>query len=416
MKDNKIVILHVFIDGMTFSAVADKYDAMPNVKNLYYYYSPKEDFQLEKIKDNRVIVIHDFNEYVSYFSNPDIDVILFYSLPGCYYYLFDYIDDSKYVIWWGWGYDMYNSQENNPPLIKMDLYKPLTKAFMLQNSEASVLPSYKKWMIYKILSRLKRVCFNILMRENREYCLPKANKTQDDVLARIDAFYSPLDVEYDFLKNTHPSFKAKLFPRPVAPQIIPFRHLENLGNILVNHSLTYTTNHLDVFEYLYKIKLSIGRKYIMPVSYGINGYNGNPELLKKTSHFEEDQTMWLTKKLPYKEYDAILNTVTHAVFGMLRQQGLGNVYMCIRKNVKLYFFKDSLVYKELKKMGYVIFTIEDDLSTESLSSCLSEQDAKKNYDVYTERLESFRTQTSIDFIKSAIENKHINQDNQDVRL
>ena len=86
--------------------------------------------------------------------------------------------------------------------------------------------------------------------------------------------------------------------------------------------------------------------------------------------------------MPKDEYQKILDTVSHAVFGVMRQQALANIYYCLRNGVKVYLFRDSMVYKELIKTGYVCFTIEDDLSTESLKSCLNEQDAKMNLDIY----------------------------------
>ena len=92
----------------------------------------------------------------------------------------------------------------------------------------------------------------------------------------------------------------------------------------------------------------------------------------------------MTKLLPLEEYRAIINSISHAVFGMIRQQGLGNIWLCISNGVKIYLYKDSIVYKELKKMGFVCYSIEDDLTTESLSSCLSEKDAENNYRLFND--------------------------------
>ena len=48
----------------------------------------------------------------------------------------------------------------------------------------------------------------------------------------------------------------------------------------------------------------------------------------------------------------------------------------------MYIFKDSLIARQLRKDGYIFFTIEDDLNQESLSTCLSEEDARHKYDLY----------------------------------
>ena len=220
---------------------------------------------------------------------------------------------------------------------------------------------------------------------SRKSILIEPRKSQEEILARIDACYAPLDIECELLKDAHPSFKAVLFPRPARNVEFPYKYQNNAGNVLVNHSLTYTVNHLDVFCALSNVDLEKNRNYILPVSYGIYGYRGNPDILKSISGLNPDQTIWLTQLLPFDEYQKIMNSVTHAVFGMLRQQGLGNVFLCLRTGVKVFLYKDSMVYKELKKMGYVCFTIDDDLTTESLSTCLDEKDAQNNYRIYMER-------------------------------
>ena len=387
MKNNKIVILHVFIDGMNVTNTANDYDALPNVDNLYYYYAPQQNFRLKKIKDERVKIIRDFDEYVGYFSNPDIDVIIFYSLPHQYYFLFDYIDKNKYVVWWIWGYDIYNGQGGNPPLLPLkNMYMPLTAAYMKKNAHmlGLELPLYKKLLIYKLLGGLKSNIKNILGKCNQAVILPAPKKTQNEILSRIDAAYAPLDIEIDLLKEAQPSFKADMFERPRMPKTFSFHYSKEPGNVLVNHSLTYTVNHIDIFDALKKVDLGNNRKYIFPVSYGIYGYKGNPEILMKASGLDSSLTTWLTHLLPVEEYEQIVGTVTHAVFGMIRQQGLGNLYICFQKGVKVYLFKDSLVYRELRKMGYVIFTIEDDLTSESLSKCLEEKDSYKNYSLFVD--------------------------------
>ena len=75
-------------------------------------------------------------------------------------------------------------------------------------------------------------------------------------------------------------------------------------------------------------------------------------------------------------------TISHAIFGMMRQQGMGNIFTFLRDGAKVYLFKDSVIAQQLRKDGYVFFTIEDDLNQESLSTCLSEEDARHNYDVF----------------------------------
>ena len=249
MKNDNIVILHVFQDGLIFKGVANAYDSMRGVVNLYYYYSPHKDFKLQNIQDERVKMVHDINEYTSYFSNPEIDVILFHALPDWIYYLFDYIDDKKFVVWWAWGYDIYYKQGNNPPLIPLnDILKPLTKDFVSRYVDMSK-GGYKHKINNLFVKIKKTIVWSISSFYNCKCFLSPFPKEQKEILSRIDAFYSPLDIEYSYMKNLHPEFRAKKMPKPDVQHVYQYCYHDKLGNILVNHSLTYTDNHLDVFDY-----------------------------------------------------------------------------------------------------------------------------------------------------------------------
>ena len=67
---------------------------------------------------------------------------------------------------------------------------------------------------------------------------------------------------------------------------------------------------------------------------------------------------------------------------MVRQQGLGNIFSCLVSGVKVYLYKDSIAAKQLRRDGYVFYSIEDDLTTQSLSCCLSKTDSYHNYYTY----------------------------------
>lgn len=385
MKDNNIVVLHVFLDSLIFKGIADSFDSMQGVRNLYIFYTPIKGYRMQSNKDKRVIVTNDFESYTSYFHSPEVDVIFFHSLPYSNYYLFDYIDNTKFVIWWAWGHDLYYKQGRYLPLLtQKEMLKPLTKEFVHHyvNPE-TVTPTEKIISFFKKNSaRVKYVLYKVIHYE-KTY---KPKKNQDEILERIDAFYAPLDIEYEMMKQAHHCFSARGDMKLGGPAIPNFEYKEKIGNILVNHSLTETDNHLDVFEYLYKVKLGEDRKYILPVSYGIGGnYNGNPDLLINACQLNSRLTCWLKETMPFEDYKRIINTISHAVFGMIRQQALGNVFMCLQTGVKVYLFRNSIIYQELKKAGFICFSIEDDLTTDSLATCLTRDEAKINFDLFMKR-------------------------------
>jgi hypothetical protein len=81
-------------------------------------------------------------------------------------------------------------------------------------------------------------------------------------------------------------------------------------------------------------------------------------------------------------YFELLASVSHAIFGVIRQQAMGNIDFCLKNGVKIFLFQDSIVYKELIDQGYKVFSIEDDLTTDNLDLPLSKSDAYWNYSLY----------------------------------
>ena len=59
------------------------------------------------------------------------------------------------------------------------------------------------------------------------------------------------------------------------------------------------------------------------------------------------------------DYYALMDTYSYAVYGVIRQQAMGNIFGCLAKGIKVFLYRDSLVYKFLKEDGFVVFAIED---------------------------------------------------------
>ena len=360
MKDI-ITILHVFPEEKFFDPVSETYDIMEGVHNLYYLYTIDKDYTFRYVKHTeKIVLIHDEKEYVKLFSRNDIDIILFHSLKGRYFKYFNYIDRRKIVIWWSWGGDIYNTLFNDvSPLISWENYKPLTKQYIKdhvqKNTNQEVL--LKKWL---------RSFWH-------KYLIWR-------VVKRIDYFIPCIPIDYEMLKQHCRYFHAKLMPNFRNIRQISFVFHEQPGNVLIGNSLTYTNNHLDVFEKVRTFSLTGERKYIIPVSYGWGqAFGNNPDNLIALSSLNQDSVLWLKDYMDREDYFKIFNKVTHAILGVMRQQALGNIFYCLRTGVKVYLYKDSIVAKQMRKEGYVFFTIEDDLTEASLSECLGKEQAMHNF-------------------------------------
>lgn len=357
----KIKILHVFPDEKFFDDTSIVYDNQEGITNLYYFYTPDNEYQFKYIHfTNKVYVINDKQKYLSLFSNKDIDAILFHSLRIYYTDYFKYIDKQKIVIWWSWGGDIYNNIFSDvKPLITWELYKPITKKY-IEDSNASA--QHQKISVMQLLRQIKH-----------KYTLRR-------VVRRIDFFLPCLPIDYKILKEQCKFFYAEIFPQPRLFRGFPFIYHQKSKNILIGNSFTFTNNHLDIFEKLSGISLNSDQKFLIPVNYGWgNAFGNNPDNLIALSKLKPNSTIWLKDYIERSKYFELFGNVTHAIFGVLRQQALGNIYHCLRSGIKVYLYKDSLVAKQLKEDGYIIFTIEDDLTKQSLSECLNYDDALHNY-------------------------------------
>ena len=362
MKD-KIIILHVFDDEKFFDATSRFFDTLNNVSNKYYFYTPNKNYTFQRIKSiEKITIFNDYNKYRNQFSSNEVDIIYFHSLYPNKYKLFNHISDDKIVIWWCFGAEIYYGYKGLKPLIDLNLYKPLT---------SKVIKEEEKHLSYK--KKLKEFFKQILSFH--------FVKEQNKVLNRIDYFSPVLPIEYELMKS-NPNFHAKPFmlnsgPGLYTPKPLPTNRKAH--NILIGNSLTYTNNHLDIFDILNHIQITPNRNYIIPISYGLD-FSKNKEFLK--SSLQTKQVIWLEDFIPFKEYISYLDSITHAVFGQIRQQAIGNINFCFERGIKIYLYSDSIIYKQFKKMGYIVYTIENDLTSDSLNEVLDEKSAKHNYELF----------------------------------
>ena len=358
-----MTILHVFPDEKFFDSSSNGFDRLMGVQNLYYLYKPEKNYKFKFIKNtNKVKIINDKQEYLNLFSSANIDIILFHSLRISHLEYFKYLDKKKVVVWWSWGGDIYNTIYNDvKPLIHWDLYKPITSEYMKEHCSKP-----KKTRLH-LKQRIKHI--------KHKYTLWR-------IIRRVDLFIPCMSYDYKLLIKNCRYFRADYLPLPQAKVTFKFTHHNTPSNVLIGNSLTYTNNHLDIFEKIFDYKLADNRKFIIPVSYGWgNAFNNNPEILISISKLDPDKTVWLKEYIENHKYFELFSSVSHAIFGVLRQQALANIYRCLLKGIKLYLYKDSIVANQLKEDGFIFYTIDDDLTEESLSECLSYDDALHNYNL-----------------------------------
>lgn len=353
-------ILHIFPDDKFFDSQSIIFDLIEDVENIYLYYTPCKEYKFKYIKlVNKLTIVNKKKDYHRYFSDPSIDIIYFHSLNPLYYSLFKHIDTKKVVAWWSWGYDVYGLIFGLKPLLDINLYKPLTQEFLRKRDRLNLKLKAKNILLYVLKPYLKNL--------------------QSKVISRIDYCKTVLPIEYDLLRKNE-FFKARIFFYKFdSNKCFNQKHISS-GNILLGNSATPTNNHLDILDSLSKIKIK-ANEIIIPLNYPTNEIKYKTSIkntLKKQPHKVHILENFMTRD----DYNNLLDSCTHAIFGHLRQQAVGNVNISLQKGMKIFLYKDSIVYKQLKKAGYYIYTIDLDLNEIELNTLLPEEYAIHNRSLY----------------------------------
>ena len=92
----------------------------------------------------------------------------------------------------------------------------------------------------------------------------------------------------------------------------------------------------------------------------------------------------ITDFLSYSEYTKIVQECSVVVMGHIRQQAMGSIYTSIWLGCKVFLYEDSIAYKYLKRLGFLIFTIEKDLTKKGIERTLSNAEKLYNRKKYLE--------------------------------
>lgn len=373
MIGDKKVILHLVFDGILFDRMYSRFEKMDKYENIYLYGSLDCESELKFINNKEKIIRVDSEEaWGAIVGDSQVDIVYLHGLWSDYLKAYKYIRSGVIVMWWCYGMDIYENCLRHPPLLPLNIYKPRTYRFLLKSSPniLSFLSNFLTYSLPQVYIWCMAIYNKIKGRENN----------LKGMLSRIDYIFTPIETEYFELKKYHPYITAKPFrlrsPNPREPIIIH----EEVGGILLEHSAVVSDNHLDIIAAMKKKKMDLeGRDIHVPMVYG---YSPLIERVKKEAVFEGANTHYLLEALPLGEYEQMMLGCTHAIFGMIRQSGLGNIYMCFRKGIKVFLFKESILYRHFKSVGYYVYTIDDDLNNNSIREPLTPSQARNNYDKF----------------------------------
>jgi len=332
-----IKVLHITKDDKFFDGVYRAFEEDKRLENSAVLLSNKKDAKFCYIMRSEVVNVVNSSEFKDILKKGEYDVLFFHSLPARLWRFFNYIPDDKIVIWWAWGFELYERMYLLDPLINLDLTKPLTKNYS----------AHRKVSIKLFLSYIYRS----LTRHHSRYLLNK-------VLKRVDYFQPVWSIEYEILKEKY-NLHAKEFyyNKSCFSPTGDFKILSNNGNVMIGNSATFTNNHLDVIK-LVETNLQERQKIIIPLSYGDKNYKSmlidKLNDLRKTCEIEI-----LSDFMPSDEYFKIFNSCSYACYGVIRQQAGGNISFAIKNGIKVFLYRESMAYRYYTNKGYVVYAIED---------------------------------------------------------
>lgn len=360
-------LLHIVPDDKFIDCAIDLFDSA-NVENRYVCLVDTEDYPFKYIKNTSKVERVKTGSVENLWNDPSVDLFCFHTLDYAKYQYVLSIPETKKILWLSWGYDLYSQYQNCPPVLNISCFKPLTQIYL--GYSVSWKTHIKQWLRFALHfpSRLGEL-YRTKKAEHQAYCVQKR------VLNRVNYISTVLPSEYDMLRKNTPT-KAQYFPFQYASKRaksdLPLM-AETADCVLVGNSATPTNNHLDILSILEKRGITNAIK--MPMSYGDKYYAEYVKGVVANSKLDIDI---ITDFMERAEYISFLTHCKALVLGCMRQQALGNITLMLSQGSKVFLYKDSVNYKFLHKEGFVVFTIEDDLTNENINTPLTEQEITTN--------------------------------------
>ena len=364
---NRKKIVHIILDDKFIIPEMNIYDSLKEYDNEYILIKnlPFQHRVYLKEKE-RVREMSRWSVKKKISRSDYTDIIILHSLFSLPLDLFKFIHPSVKVVWLAWGYDLYHGKYGMEPLIKIpSLYGVYTNKYV-ESQENQFKSSFL------IKSRMRELISQMLW--------PATTSLMNDVLQRIDYFGGyPGEYELiqrnDYFRAENVDYSYPLIFNLYSKNNVGSFSYNIVGNILIGNSATETNNHIDIFAKIRKF-VSSDKKIIVPLSYGSSNYR--EYVISKGHEFFTKQFEPLVDFMPLAEYQSLIQGCSVAIFGHERQQAVGNVIMSLWNGAKVFLSQDSLVYKYLKSIGLVVFSIQRDLNEREINTFLSKDEIMDN--------------------------------------
>lgn len=147
------------------------------------------------------------------------------------------------------------------------------------------------------------------------------------------------------------------------------------SNILIGNSCSIECNHLDCFSLIHQFSLK-DSKVIVPLNYGEDWLKS--KLLKTGKRLFGDRFVPLTDFMPRDAYNRILKSCSVAIMPHYRPQAFGNILTALWLGSRVYLSRKNHLFAFFKRIGVVLYSLEEDLSPRNPASLTPLSDEQRN--------------------------------------
>ena len=375
-------VIHILFDSPAVVGIFDLWDCVEVECEYLCLVDDEKDFEIKSITNVDRIQCMGYESVVAYLKEQEYDVAFFHALNQSRYRMLMTVPKDRVIMWSTWGFDIYYSGLKCPAVVPMKIFKPRTEAW------SSCLEL--KVIAYKFYKSIKESGWNLLkgVKTWTEGCFlanGESVQLQKEALRRVDYVSTVLGMaEYDTLRQ-NPNITAEYFlykylgkRKPNVDRmtideenLVDFEHADS---ILLGNSGDPSNNHVDVLRVLKKRKIRM--PLYLPMAYSNERYYD--KFIRKMVSKMPNKSFIQSDVVSFDEYKKRVKCCRVGVFGHLRQQSIGNISMCIAQGSKVFLYKDGVPYKYFKSQGFVVFSLEDDLSNEAINTPLTRSQIEHN--------------------------------------
>ena len=283
------------------------------------------------------------------------------------------------IYWIEWGGDMYNSFLRR-------------KGFKLYYDE-KIVAHLNHPHIPFFIQKLFR-----FIRETGSF------KVRYNAVKKIKYFVpDSMEDEYSLFLKYYPEFShlryRNFFYYPIQ-QIVGDSNLDKRvvgNNIFIGNSASETNNHVEIFD-LIKDKINDLKVYA-PLSYGSTAAYVS-YILQKGYELLGTNFEPIIQFMPLAKYNEMFYSASHFIYGNYRQEAVGNILYAFYIGGKVYLHKSNPLYSFYKRLGLVLFAIED-IDADSFTQSLNDMQYYNNKGIIEETYSNDRL---LDLIKSSFLN------------